>query len=895
MIEAKVLSQGFEINGTVKDENDAPVGYAPVVLLHFNDSTLANFGITDEQGEFKIKGIKSGKYILMVSFIGMQTFRKLIYFPLEENGLISIVLKYNPVPLREVIVSSEYVPLKLRKDTIEFNAAAFSVKPDAVVEDLLKRMPGIEVDRAGNIRALGEDITQVLVNGREFFNNDYKIATRNLQADILKGVQVFDKKSDESEFTGIDDGLRYKTLNLLLKEDKNKTLFGELLIGTGADLRYQGSAKTYKFNSKNQVAALGMINNINQFGFSLKDNIGITGNNGPGDHSQNDQSGVTSSFPVDFGKPVDGISVTGASGLNYSKLYNGNNRIFINLVTNSTDKKFQQVTSDRNYTEESLFDTYDTLSEKKLTRNLRLNFGIKDRIDSTNYLLINWTAAISSTNNTGISDLKALSEGSLCNENSGIRKLRLNNQNSTLDGTYLKLMNKGKTVLKLFSRAILFREPGNVDWENNSRYFNPESDIFNAQVQKNVLKSSLMEVKTSLIQKAGRRLYIEPGIEAGEKIYTLNRIQRDQSAEMLLIDTLSVDFRQYYRWLRPKMGMIYNGKNSQLTLNLKLEAANIMNSLNGDGLIKKMKLYFTPGVRWEYLYKTGRKIRLYYNADLIVPSLSQLLPITDVSNPVILRRGNRNLDPEMVNNLYLNWWVFDQFTFTTFITSLNATYTRDKINWNCSVTDGYGQFNYLINVPEDFQFTSSSFLSTPIKRLGLKLNLSFGETWSRGISIINGFNNISTSQTSMISVGLENRTKTIIDIRSGLNFRLTNAKYSVQKSLNNVYSNFSYYSELRYKPTETINFTVTADITNYNSRSFNSFISIPILGTEVSYFFLKGRRASLLLQGIDLLNKNKGIERISELNYLRERRSNMLGRVIMLSFKYRFQSQSVRN
>ena len=186
-------------------------------------------------------------------------------------------MKSTPVSLGEVVVEEDYIPLRFKTDTIEYNTAAFVTKPDAVVEDLLKKLPGLDVDRAGNIKAMGEDIKKVLVDGREFFGSDPKMATRNVPADALRKVQVYDKRSDESEFTGIDDGTRDKTLNLMLKEDKKNAVFGELLGGGSKDGHYQASGKVYKFSKKNQFAALGMMNNINQFGFSFKDYIDFSG------------------------------------------------------------------------------------------------------------------------------------------------------------------------------------------------------------------------------------------------------------------------------------------------------------------------------------------------------------------------------------------------------------------------------------------------------------------------------------------------------------------------------------------------------------------------------------------------------------------------------------------
>jgi hypothetical protein len=249
-----------------------------VVLLNPVDSTLEFFSITSLNGQFEIRNIKEGRYLLQASFIGFQSLYSLVDVPRKEGSdLGDILLQPMPVDLAGAEVVGEAVPLQISGDTVVYNAAAFKTKPDAMTEDLLKKMPGIEVDRAGNIKALGEDVNQLYVDGKEFFGNDPKVATRNIPADAINKVKVYDKKSDEAEFTGIDDGTRDKTMNLELSEDKKKGLFGDVLGGYGTGNHYKGSAKAYKFTDKIQFAGLGMLNNVNQYGFSFSDFLEFKG------------------------------------------------------------------------------------------------------------------------------------------------------------------------------------------------------------------------------------------------------------------------------------------------------------------------------------------------------------------------------------------------------------------------------------------------------------------------------------------------------------------------------------------------------------------------------------------------------------------------------------------
>jgi len=889
----KVFPQGSRVKGSITDDNGSPIGYAPVVLLYPADSTMAFFGVTNDNGIFEIKGVKAGNYLLQVSFLGHQTVFKPLTVPIpggEDLGTIS--MKSKPVSLGEVVVEEDYIPLRFKTDTIEYNTAAFVTKPDAVVEDLLKKLPGLDVDRAGNIKAMGEDIKKVLVDGREFFGSDPKMATRNVPADALRKVQVYDKRSDESEFTGIDDGTRDKTLNLMLKEDKKNAIFGELVGGGSENGHYQASGKLYKFSKKNQFAALGMMNNINQFGFSFKDYIDFSGGiMGLGGHGGAVQikipSGGGSSFPINFGQPVTGLSKSGAGGFNYSNEFKKDSRIFMSYIVNGSDRDLIQSTSSRNFTDINPFIQEDNLDENKLDLAQRLNFGLRNRIDSTQNIILNGSVSMSygktrSNMNTSVFSNEA--------EKSRLESLRNDNAkrfSGNINGSYLKLIDRGKTVFKLLSDASWSRNPGNSFWNNRTSYFNPDNQVTSSQYQEN--KNGLYDFSatSSITRSMGNSFYIEPDLKAGIQYENLNRIQGNQITTDERIDSLSPYFTRQYRWLKPEIKLIRNTDKVQFTLSMQMEIGKTTNSLDNDELADDDHIYFTPGLSWEYEYKTGRRIRLYYETGVNVPSINQLLPTINISNPLVLSRGNRFLKPELSNNLSVNWWIFDQFSFTSFITGINATYVNDKINWDRTIDDNLRQSMTLVNVPSDYRIQSSSDFSTPIRKLGIKFNTNLEETWNRGTSYVNNIENINTNLSHRISLSVENRKKTKWDVIAGGAFQMTDARFSIQESLNNRYLDFSYFAEIRFNPNKKWNFQVTADVTNYNSRSFSQSVVIPLTGVEITHYFLRNNRGSLTFQGIDLLNRNTGIERTSDLNFIREQRSNMLGRLLMISFRYR--------
>jgi hypothetical protein len=231
--------------------------------------------------------------------------------------------------------------------------------------------------------------------------------------------------------------------------------------------------------------------------------------------------------------------------------------------------------------------------------------------------------------------------------------------------------------------------------------------------------------------------------------------------------------------------------------------------------------------------------------------------------------------------------MFDQFTFTSLFTSIDFNYTQNKINWAQTINDSLGQTMTLINVPEDYTASASIDFSTPIRKMGITFHTSLRENWNRGIMLINEVENINTNLTHRLTISFDNRKKEKWDVNLGAALTLTNARYSVQESMNYRYFDLAYFGELRFTPTDRWSFSATADVTNYNAKTFNDMVSVPLIGAEISFYFLKNNRGMLSLTGFDLLNKNTGIERISEMNYLRETRSNTIGRYVMLAFKYR--------
>jgi hypothetical protein len=335
-----------DVKGLVRDSSGASVPGATVVLLQSADSVMESFTSTDADGNFQLKRVSGGRYILQVSYIGHSTYSK----ALEVNGPVDlgpVVLRPKNTQLKEVDISSEHIPVVIKNDTVEYNAKAFKTQPNAAVEDLLKRLPGVEVEKDGTIKAHGKTVNKVLVDGKEFFGDDPKVATKNLPADAIDKVQVFDKKSDMAEFTGIDDGERDKTINLKLKDEKRKGVFGKVTGGYGTDERYEARANINSFRKKTQVSLIGLSNNTNQQGFSVMDYVNFMG--GFRNMAGGGQGGSLSLNPGDIGVPLNmgssnGFTTTTATGVNFNYDLGEKTEIRSSYFYNQLDKTIDKST-----------------------------------------------------------------------------------------------------------------------------------------------------------------------------------------------------------------------------------------------------------------------------------------------------------------------------------------------------------------------------------------------------------------------------------------------------------------------------------------------------------------------------------------------------------------------
>lgn len=884
-----VFSQTFNVKGELLDENAKPLSSAAAVLLDPSDSTMLYFSVTGQNGRFMMANVRSGDYLLQVSLIGYNTMYRNVNLPDGAGGDQGIIMMTPKVyDVEGVVVSRERIPLKMKSDTIEYDARAFRVNPDAVAEELLKKLPGLEVDRAGNIKAMGEDVRNVLVDGKEFFGNDPKVATRNLPADAIDKVQLFDRQSDESDFSGIDDGERNPTLNFVLDEDKKNGIFGDVTAGAGTEGHVRTSGKAYRFTDKTQMAAIGMFNNVNEYGFSVGDYLTFSGGLQSlalgGSHSP---GGTGTSFPVNFGQPVYGTGSNGAAGLNFSVSNGSRNRFFASYLGSGSSRNLSDLITTYNYLPEGDFRIEENTTQVKRDTSHRVNLGLRKLIGDRQNLIINGTLSYNTASNP-LSSLSESYDGSVVvNSLERINTEVAGRLSASADAAYMLKISEGRSILKLTGRGSFSGSDSETRFSNRTEYFNPYSLTETSQFYNLGSQYQNYGAGVTFIQKVTGLSSLDFSFNAGYSTDNIKRRQGDITDELIPVGELSPDFIKEELFYRPGIGWKRSTSKSQLDLSVLAQAGSYMTILNGTEGDDMDYFFLTPRASWEYEYRSGRRFSVSYSSSVISPRAAQLLPVVNNLNPLSLFIGNRDLRPEYVHSGQAQWWLFDQFSFTTLIAGINASYTLDKVGFARTVENNLGQTVTPMNTDDAVSAGADVDFTTAIKKLGIRVNLSLSEEFNRGSGFVNGVENITTGFSHRVSLTLDNRKKDKWDIETGTTLRLSSSDYSLQSSLNNRYSDVSWFATTTYTPGERLSFKASADITSYTAGSFNESQLVPLLGAEINYYFMKNRRATLTLTGVDLLDRNKGVIRESNMNFLSEKRSSIIGRYVLLSFRYR--------
>lgn len=872
-----------------------------VTLLEARDSVFVVFGLTDANGYFQLKRIEGGEYLLQVSYLGHESHWQRVQVTSGQGRLDlgKIILRPSSVVLSGVDIVAERVPLAMRNDTLEYNAAAFKTQPGSVVEDLLKKLPGVQVLPDGTIKAQGKTVQNVMVEGKDFFGQDPKIATKNLPADAVKKVQVFDKKSENAEFTGIDDGQEERTINLQLKDGKKQGYFGKAGLGVGTEGRYEGNFNINSFGRRVQVSALGMANNTNEQNFSFQDYLNFMG--GLGNFISGGSGGRTRlSFNLEeggvpLGPGLDrGFTDTRSGGANLNLSLSKRTSLSANYFYNRIENELERSIFRVNTLGESSFNA-ETF-ENRLTRNAghRLNLNVKHKIDS--FQQISFRSRFNYNDGHFESAADALTYGiSGAAENSSQRTYANDNQRLNADGrlTYRRRLGRKGRAMMASASASTGTDERNGMLSSTNRFLTqmPPDTLLLRQRQAYTDDIANYSGSLSYTEPLGRGRYAELRVEHQQFDNNTDKKFYDRPDSTSLTEIfnplLSNAFRRGYRYERAGFSLMKTTKKSQLTLTTALQQSQL------DGVVANLETpisrRFTrvlPSAFFEYDLKNTRHLKFEYVTELREPSLEELQPAPDNSDPLDVYVGNPALRPEYAHHAELNFMNFDQFVMSSYFGSLSATYVNDRITNTASVDSLFRRLTRPVNVNYDYTLRLYNSYSTPIRPFKINLSANVNNTWNRGILYVNQIENRTDRWQHAVEMSIDNRKKDWMDWTLGLELAHNSTRFSASTQLNQAYVNQRYFGEFTVFPTKKWAIGTGLDYAIYSPENFGEKRSIPLWRASIKRYVLKNNKGQIKLAVADILKQNLGINRSSQFNFIEEERTVNLTRYFMLGFSW---------
>lgn len=891
------FAQKITIKGSVLDSASHPLQYATVMLLNIKDSSLVNFGRTNDKGLFELKNINSANYLFKITYIGHQAYLKMIV-PADAILVDLGTIKLQPVSkeLAEVTVKAEKAPVTIKGDTIEFNAGSFKVKPNGVVEDLLKKLPGVEVDKDGNVKAQGETVRRVTVDGKEFFGRDPKMATKNLPADAIDKVQVYDKRSDQSDFTGIDDGQRQKNINLTLKEDHKKGAFGKITAGEGLDERFAGKLNINRFNKDKQLSFLGMGNNVNQQGFSIDDYMNFTGDlmrmmSGRGGSIRLEVNSDDSGLPLNFGQKPTGYIKNWAGGMNFNNPITKKTELNGSYFYNNLNQLSESDQNRENFLSTGNFNSNKKSTQNNINDNHRLNFTLDQKIDSLNSLKLTSYINYNNTQTNTVSNSQSLNDKNVL-LNTGFRNYIGTGEGLSLNSNLLfrhRFHKKGRT----FSSNLIFGFNNNTskgDLTATNKYFKDEILARTENILQNNNKVSdriNYGVNASFTEPLGKRKYLELNYAYSKNNYKSDAVVNDVKDNISTYNKLlSNSFESYFTYNRLGANIRFNGKKYNFSTGLNIQNAHLEgNLLLLDSKISRSFQNILPNMHYNYDFQQSQHLRFDYETNFQEPSISQLAPITDNRDPLNIYIGNPNLKPEYSHRLGTNYSSFNQLNFSSFFSSINLVYTTNKITDSQQINELLVRTLQPINVKDDYLLNGNASYGFRIKPIKLRVELSESIMLNRGIGFVNQQENRTKGLQANTRLRLSYQ-KDNFDFSTEAKIGYNQTHYSVNKQQNQEYFNNNYAADLNWTIHKNLVFGTDFDYTTYAGLTNGYNQNIPLWAVSLSTFFLKNRRGELKFSVNDLLNRNTGINRVAQLNYIQDERVRTLGRYFLLSFTY---------
>lgn len=896
LLSLATFAQISSIKGTVKDTTEKKVlSLASVNILRAKDSVLVKTVRTSNNGEFSIASLPVGNYIIMVSYPQYADFTDKITVGAAPT-VLNIAIDTKAHILKEVIVKNTVSAIRVKGDTTEYKADSFYVTPNADVQELLKKMPGIQVNARGEITAQGEKVNKVLVDGEEFFSDDPAVVTKNLRADVVDKVQVFDKKSDQAVFTGIDDGQKSKTINLQLKEDKKNGYFGKAEAGSNFNQFGNGKLMSNAFKGKRKIAGYvttdntkfdnlnwdeaqnygdggGMVTEFNDGGMSMIFN------------SEGDEGGSTG-FPNQQSAGATYSNKFDKGSINTSAQYN---RLIVNGLTSAYSKTILPTNSIVNNTNSA---------QRTEKRKYKLTTTDQWGTDSTGLFKLTLKGAnVISDNTTSFTGGSFIPETG-ANLNNTARTTSNSTNDKTLNGSLsyrLRFAKKGRT--------ISVNSDFNFGDKTQDGLLNAQNEFFNAsnvivkqetiaQTKALTQLTSAGSVNTVYTEPIGKNSFLIFNYKIGLAGNNSERNTFDAKAGQpkIKVDTLSNHFKFNtvnnsgnisYRYAVKKVNFNIGSGIGAANYSMFDYATNANRSINFTNFIPSATFNFTP--------KQQKKFILSYVGNTQNPSLLQIQPIIDNTDPLNITVGNANLRQSFTNRFSFNYNSFKVMKSKYVQLSGSFSNTNDAIA-TASTIDAFGKsVNQFVNVDGNYNYGAGFYYNFELYK-GINLGMNTGINGGRYNNVVNGIKNTNDNISSRLSIELSYWGDKKVNFWSS--FEASNNK-TVSSIRPGASTNFWSYRnnsnvQLKFKKAKFF-IDLNTDITVYQkSAAFPNQRNIFLVHPSMRKVISKNDKLEAKLMIYDIFNQNQFVDRNITSNFISETANNGIRRYALFSIVYNF-------
>ncbi|MBP6234275.1 MAG: TonB-dependent receptor [Chitinophagaceae bacterium] len=913
-------SQSLTLKGKLMDkDNKAPIAGATVTLIAQKDSLHPRTVLSDTKGSFAFNGLAIDKYRLLTSMIGYDVVSQVINLQASNKEPLQFSLSKMAKDLEGVVVKAKKPVVSQKGDTLEFNASELKVNPDANAEDMIKKLPGVTIDKDGNVTAGGDQVRKVTVDGRDFFGDDATAALRNLPASIIDKIQVFDKLSDQAAFTGFDDGNSQKSINIVTKSGMRNGQFGRVFAGAGTEGTYNAGGNMSLFKNNMRLTFVGLVNNINQQNFASQDLLGITSSSGGGGNNRGggqggggnrggggNFGGGGNNFTVGA---QNGISKTNSFGLNFSDLWGKKTEVSGSYFFNNSNTNNDQL-SNTEYFQSSGKNQYynESALSSAVNYNHRINFRVNYKINDRNSLMI--SPSLSFQSNKSVKDISGLNSYSLLDtiyrsiNNTDNKSTGYNfNNNILFRHSFAK---KGRTLSINFNTA-LNRKAADTYVQNDIRNYDGLGGF------KDSLSRQYTDLVTDGYQLAGNIAYTEPVGKKGQLQfnYSPSYAKSSSDQEGYLYDYNIGKYSVFDKNIsnkfdnittRHNVGTSYRlgDRDNMFSVGLSYQYTELKSDRTYPSVVNVYKNFnnLLPNLMWNKKFNARNSIRLFYRANTNAPSVTQLQDVYNNNNPLFISAGNPDLKQQVGNTIsarytYTNTGKGKSFFANVFLQQnsnyiTNATYTASKDSvLNSSVTLGKGgQLSKPVNMNGYWSLRSFLTYAMPLKFMKSNLSINGGLTFGNTPGLINNIKNESKSTTYNIGAVIASNISEFVDFNVNYSANFSNVKNSIQPQLNNKYVQQSAGAQLNLLNKK--GWFIQNDISNQSysglTGGFNQ--SYWLWNAGIGKKFLKKQQAELKLTVFDLLKQNQSITRTSSDSYIQDVQNQVLQQYFMLTFTY---------